>query len=77
MRQIAYNIVVFLHLMGYKSSKLKLLTSMYQKQLDIEASAMIDIVKSIIDDLNKKNVNPSIISNLNNYIETIQHEMEY
>lgn len=78
MRQIAYNIVVFLHLMGYSdNSKIKLLTNMYQNNLEIENSALVDIVKNIIDDLKDKNVNSSIISNLEGYVEEIQYEMNY
>lgn len=78
MRQIAYNIVVFLHLMGYSdNSKIKLLTNMYQKNLEIENSALVEIVKNIIDDLKDKNVNTSIISNLEAYVEEIQYEMNY
>ncbi|MBQ6219765.1 MAG: hypothetical protein IJJ47_08540 [Methanosphaera sp.] len=78
MRQIAYNIVVFLHLMGYSdNSKIKLLTNMYQKNLEIENSALVEIVKNIIDDLKDKNVNTSIISNLEAYVEEIQYEMTY
>lgn len=78
MRQIAYNIVVFLHLMGYSdNSKIKLLTNMYQNNLEIENSALVEIVKNIIDDLKDKNVNTSIISNLEAYVEEIQYEMTY
>lgn len=78
MRQIAYNIVVFLHLMGYSdNSKIKLLTNMYQNNLEIENSALVEIVKNIIDDLKDKNVNTSIISNLEAYVEEIQYEMNY
>ena len=64
--------------MGYSdNSKIKLLTNMYQKNLEIENSALVEIVKNIIDDLKDKNVNTSIISNLEAYVEEIQYEMTY
>lgn len=79
MKQIVYDIVVFLHLMGYtnKNSKLKLLTNMYTNQVEIENEALINIIESIIDELKKKEVNESIISNLHNFIDIINCESSY
>lgn len=79
MKQIVYNIVVFLHLMGYtnKNSKIKLLTNMYNNQVEIENEALINIIESIKDDLNRDNVNKSIISNLDSFVDTINHESSY
>lgn len=79
MKQIVYEIVVFLHLIGYtnKNSKLKLLTNMYNNQLEIENDALINIVKSIKDELMERNTNESIISNLQNYIDLINEESQY
>lgn len=79
MKQIVYEIVVFLHLMGYtnRNSKIKLLTNMYNNQVEIENEALINIIQSIIDELNEKNTNESIISNLENYIELINRESLY
>lgn len=79
MKQIVYDIVVFLHLMGYtnRNTKLKLLTNMYSDKVEIENEALVNIIESIIDDLNKKEVNQSIISNLNDYINIINRESSY
>ncbi|HIH34955.1 MAG TPA: hypothetical protein HA355_02520 [Methanosphaera sp.] len=79
MKQIVYEIVVFLHLMGYtnKNSKIKLLTNMYNNQVEIENEALINIIQSIIDELSEKNTNKSIISNLDNYIDYINKESQY
>lgn len=79
MKQIVYEIVVFLHLMGYtnKNSKIKLLTNMYNNQVEIENEALIKIIQSIIDELSEKNTNKSIISNLDNYIDYINKESQY
>lgn len=79
MKQIVYEIVVFLHLMGYtnKNSKIKLLTNMYNDQVGIENEALINIVQSINDELKEKNANESIISNLDNYIDYINKESQY
>lgn len=79
MKQIVYEIVVFLHLMGYtnKNSKIKLLTNMYNNQVEIENEALINIIQSIIDELEERNTNESVISNLQNYIELINRESLY
>ena len=79
MKQIVYEIVVFLHLIGYtnKNSKLKLLTNMYNNQLEIENDALINIIKSIKGELIERNTNESIISNLQNYIDLINEESQY
>lgn len=79
MKQIVYEIVVFLHLMGYtnKNSKIKLLTNMYNDQVEIENEALIKIIQSITDELTEKNTNESIIANLNNYIDIINKESQY
>ena len=58
MKQIVYEIVVFLHLIGYnKDSKLKLLSDMYNNQVEIENEALINIIKSIKDELIERNTN--------------------
>lgn len=79
MKQIVYEISVFLHLIGYtnKNSKLKLLTNMYNNQLEIENDALIKILESIKEDLIKRNTNESIISNLQSYIDLINEESQY
>lgn len=78
MKQIVYEIVVFLHLIGYnKDSKLKLLTDMYNNQLEIENEALINIIKSIKDELIERNTNESIISIVQNYIDLINKESQY
>lgn len=79
MKQIVYDIVVFLHLMGYtdKNRKLKLLSDMYNNKVEIENEALINIVESISEELKEKNVNKSIISNLDSYIDLINHESQY
>lgn len=79
MKQIVYDIVVFLHLMGYtnRNTKLKLLTNMYSDKVEIEKDALVNIVESIIDDLKKSNVNESIIGNLYDFIDLINHESSY
>ncbi len=79
MKQIVYEIVVFLHLIGYtnKNSKLKLLTNMYNNELEIENDALIKIIESIKEDLIKRNTNKSIISNIQNYIDLINKESQY
>jgi hypothetical protein len=79
MKQIVYEIVVFLHLMGYtnKNSKIKLLTNMYNNQVEIENEALINIIESISADLSKKNTNESIIAYLDNYIDIIHEESKY
>lgn len=79
MKQIVYDIVVFLHLMGYtnKNTKLKLLTNMYSNKVEIESGALINIVESIIDDLKKNDVNESIIGNLYDFIDLINYESSY
>lgn len=65
--------------MGYtnKNSKIKLLTNMYNNQVEIENEALINIIQSIIDELSEKNTNKSIISNLDNYIDYINKESQY
>lgn len=78
MKQIVYETVVFLHLIGYnKDSKLNLLTNMYNNQLEIENDALIKIIESIKDELIQRNTNESIISNLQNYIDLIDEESQY
>ncbi len=79
MKQIVYEIVVFLHLMGYtnKNTKLKLLTNMYNNQVEIEKEALVNIIESLSEELSENNVNNSILSNLNSYIDTIEHESQY
>ncbi len=79
MKQIVYEIVVFLNLMGYddRNSKIRLLTNMYNNQLDMEKDAIINILESLIAELNKNNVHESIIANLDNYITLINRESEY
>ena len=79
MKQIVYEIVVFLHLMGYtnKNTKLNLLTNMYNNQVEIEKEALINIIKSLSQELSENNVNNSIISNLNSYIDIIEYESQY
>lgn len=77
MNQIVYEIVVFLHLMGYHDSKLKLLINMYQDKLEIESEALINILESVITDLKNKNYHESIISNIYDYIELINNESQY
>ena len=79
MKQIVYEIVVFMHLMGYtnKNRKLKLLTNMYNNQVEIENEALINIIESITVELKENNVNESIISNLDDYIDLINHESQY
>lgn len=78
MKQIVYEIVVFLHLIGYnKDSKLKLLTDMYNNQVEIENEALINIIKSIKDELIERNTNESIISIVQNYIDLINKESQY
>lgn len=79
MKQIVYEIVVFLHLMGYtnKNSKLKLLTNMYNNQVEIENEALINIVESISEELKEDNVNESITSNLDSYVDLINRESSY
>ena len=47
MNQIVYEVVVFLHLMGYHDTKLKLLTNMYQNKLEIENEAIIQIINDL------------------------------
>lgn len=64
--------------MGYtKNTKIKLLSNMYQDKVEIEPEALINIIDSIIDDLNKKDIHPSIINNLENYKELIHTESQY
>ncbi|MBE6486088.1 MAG: hypothetical protein E7Z85_04505 [Methanosphaera stadtmanae] len=79
MKQIVYEIVVFLHLIGYtnKNSKIKLLTNMYNNQLEIENDALIKIIESIKEELIERNTNESIVSNLQSYIELINEESQY
>ena len=79
MKQIVYEIAVFLHLMGYtnKNTKLKLLTNMYNNQVEIEKEALVNIIESLSEELSENNVNNSILSNLNSYIDTIEHESQY
>ena len=77
MNQIVYEIVVFLHLMGYHDTKLKLLTNMYQNKLEIENEAIIQIIRDVIVDLEKRNTHESIIANLNSYIDIINSESQY
>ena len=77
MNQIVYEIVVFLHLMGYHDTKLKLLTNMYQNKLEIENEAIIQIIRDVIVDLEKRNTHESIIANLNGYIDIINSESQY
>ena len=78
MKQIVYEIVVFLHLIAYnKDSKLKLLTDMYNNQVEIENEALINIIKSIKDELIERNTNESIISIVQNYIDLINKESQY
>lgn len=78
MKQIVYEIVVFLHLIGYnKDSKLKLLTDMYNNQVEIENEALINIIKSIKDELIERNTNERIISIIQNYIDLINKESQY
>ena len=79
MKQIVDEIVVFLNLMGYddRNSKIRLLTNMYNNQLDMEKDAIINILESLIAELNKNNVHESIIANLDNYITLINRESEY
>ncbi|MEE1117005.1 hypothetical protein [Methanosphaera sp.] len=78
MKQIVYEIVVFLHLIGYnKDSKLKLLSDMYNNQVEIENEALINIIKSIKDELIERNTNESIISIVQNYIDLINKESQY
>ena len=79
MKQIVYEIVIFLHLMGYtnKNRKLKMLTDMYNHKLEIEPEALINIVNSLIEELKEKKVNNSIISNLEEYITVINRESSY
>lgn len=79
MKQIVYEVVIFLHLMGFtnKNSKIKLLTNMYTNQVEIEPEALINIINSLIDELNNKKVNTSIISNLENYVSIIRTESSY
>lgn len=79
MKQIVYDIVVFLHLMGYtnKNRKLKLLSDMYNNRVEIENEALINIIKSISEELEERNVNSSIIANLDSYIELINYESQY
>ena len=78
MKQIVYEIVVFLHLIGYnKDSKLKLLTDIYNNQVEIENEALINIIKSIKDELIERNTNESIISIVQNYIDLINKESQY
>lgn len=67
MKQLVYEIVVFLHLMGYNDSRLKLLINMYQDKVDIEPDALINIVKSINDDLVEKDFHESIINNISDF----------
>ncbi|RAP48656.1 MAG: hypothetical protein BZ135_00315 [Methanosphaera sp. rholeuAM6] len=79
MKQIVYEIVVFMHLMGYtnKNRKLKLLTDMYNNKVEIEHEALVNIIESITDELKENNVNESIVSNLNDYVDLINHESQY
>ena len=65
--------------MGYddRNSKIRLLTNMYNNQLDMEKDAIINILESLIAELNKNNVHESIIANLDNYITLINRESEY
>ena len=78
MKQIVYEIVVFLHLIGYnKDSILKLLSDMYNNQVEIENEALINIIKSIKDELIERNTNESIISIVQNYIDLINKESQY
>ena len=77
MNQIVYEIVVFLHLMGYHDTKLKLLTNMYQNKLEIENEAIIQIIRDVIVDLEKRNTHESIIANLYKYIDIINSESQY
>lgn len=79
MKQIVYEIVVFLHLIGYtnKNSKIKLLTNMYNNQLEIENDALIKIIESIKEELIERNTNESIVSNLQSYIDLINEESQY
>lgn len=79
MKQIVYEVVIFLHLMGFtnKNSKIKLLTNMYTNQVEIEPEALINIINSLIEELNNKKVNTSIISNLENYVNIIRTESSY
>lgn len=79
MKQIVYEIVIFLHLMGYtnKNRKLKMLTEMYNHQLEIEPEALVNIVNSLIEELKAKKVNNSIIVNLEEYVNIINRESSY
>lgn len=79
MKQIVYEIVIFLHLMGYtnKNRKLKMLTEMYNHQLEIEPEALVNIVNSLIEELKDKKVNNSIIVNLEDYVNIINRESSY
>ena len=77
MNQIVYEVVVFLHLMGYHDTKLKLLTNMYQNKLEIENEAIIQIINDVISDLEKRKAHKSIIANLLNYIDIINNESQY
>lgn len=79
MKQIVYEIVIFLHLMGYtnKNRKLKMLSEMYNHQLEIEPEALVNIVNSLIEELKAKKVNNSIIVNLEEYVNIINRESSY
>lgn len=79
MKQIVYEIVIFLHLMGYtnKNRKIKMLTEMYNHHLEIEPEALVNIVNSLIEELKDKKVNNSIIVNLEEYVNIINRESSY
>lgn len=50
---------------------------MYNNQVEIENEALINIIKSIKDELIERNTNESIISIVQNYIDLINKESQY
>jgi len=77
MKQIVYEVVVFLHLLGYrKNGKIKLLSNMYKNRLEIENTALLSILDSIADDLRSDGLNESVIHNIDNFKKRIMIEGE-
>lgn len=77
MRQLVYELVVFLHLVDYHDSRMKMLTAMYQDEVELEPNALLNIINSIIDDMLDKNRDHAIIDCLDKYKEDIIREYTY
>ncbi|MBE6488362.1 MAG: hypothetical protein E7Z86_06590 [Methanosphaera stadtmanae] len=77
MKQLVYDLVVFLHLVDYHDSRMKMLTAMYNNELELEPDALVNIVDSITDDLKDKKRDVALINCVDEYKERIITESNY